>query len=51
MHMTTKNNLQVKPRADRNPLVIMYEQGNQICQVRVEGFPGDDKKEQTLAAM
>ena len=34
----TNSVISVKPRKDRGMLARLYDQGNQICQVRVEGF-------------
>ena len=34
----TNSIISVKPRKDRGMLASLYDQGHQICQVRVEGF-------------
>ena len=51
VHPVTKSLIQVKPRADRNPLVSLYEQGCQIAQVRTQGFHDHDPKKQQEGAM
>ena len=50
-HEITKNLIEVKPRMDRFPLVSIYIQGQQVLQVRQDGFPGGDVDEQQKNAM
>ena len=49
-HPVTKNVLTVKARADRHPLMSLFEQGAQIGQVRIAGFDDDPDKQMKMAA-
>jgi len=51
IHPITKHRILVKPRADRWPLVAMYEQQRQVLQVRCDVFPGAGLREQEANAL
>jgi len=40
-HATTHHKISVAPRSDRKPMVSMWEQGSQVCQIHLDAFPGD----------
>ena len=48
-HATTHHKITVVPRADRRPLISMFEQGSQVCQVHLDCFPGDQKSQKLEA--
>lgn len=40
-HATTHHKISVALRSDRKPMVSMFEQGSQVCQIHLDAFPGD----------
>ena len=48
-HAINHHKITVVPRADRRPLISMFEQGSQVCQVHLDCFPGDQKSQKLEA--
>ena len=49
VHATTHHKVTVCPRTDRRPMVSMFEQGSQICQIHLDTFEGDTETQQKSA--